>query len=108
MASNVTPENVEAIVSGATPVQIIILSMLGIVMLGVIIAIVKWIVDTKVGTLPQDIKEIKQVLSDNSVKMAQIEAKMWTRDDMCREISSEINHHIATCPYRKNENNIRG
>ena len=98
---NVTPEQVGTVVQGASPVQIIILIFLGVIALGVIIAVVKWVVDLKTGTLPQEIKEIKKSLDEMRLMFTQVESKLWTRDDMEREIKSAIDRHMVNCPYRK-------
>jgi len=98
--TDIQPEHIQMLVQGATPIQIIIMIFLGIIALGIIVWIVKWIIDLRVGTLPQDIKEIKNSLNETNMRMTQMESKLWSHDDIAREISSVINQHMATCPAR--------
>ena len=100
LKDTVTTENVNTLVQGATSVQIVILVFLGIIACGVIFFLFKCVIDLKVVTFPQDIKEIKDSLNENKLKMAQMESKLWSHDDMAREIASAINQHAATCPGR--------
>ena len=60
--NNITPEHLVTVTQGATPVQIVTLVVLGVIALGVVIGIVKWAIDLKLGTLPQDLKEIQKSL----------------------------------------------
>ena len=103
MGRNATPENIELLMRGATPIQLLIMIFLGIICLALIIGIVKWVVDIKTGTLPDDIKEIKNVLNESAIKMAQMESKLWSHEDIARDIASAIDQHTLKCPFRKNK-----
>ena len=103
MGSNATPENIELLMQGATPIQLLTMIFLGVICLALIIGIVKWVVDIKTGTLPADIKEIKNVLNESAIKMAQMESKLWSHEDIARDIASAIDQHTLNCPFRKNK-----
>ena len=103
MGSNATPEQLELLIQGSTPTQLLIMAFLGIICIGIIIGLVKWVVDIKTGTLPQDIKEIKSALNENVVKMAQMESKLWSHEDIARDIASAIDQHALNCPFRDNK-----
>lgn len=97
--NNVTPEHLVTVTQGATPVQIVTLILLGIIALGVIIGIVKWIVDLKLGTLPHDINTIRNSLVGLDKKLVEIDGKLWSDDDIRREIKSAIADHMEKCPF---------
>lgn len=97
--NNVTPEHIVTLTQGTTPVQIVILVLLGIIALGVIVAIVKWVVDLKMGTLPSDINEIRTSLSDLRNELATIQGKLWSKDDVRVEIKAAIADHMAQCHF---------
>lgn len=102
-----TPENIELLMQGATPIQLLTMIFLGVICLALIIGIVKWVVDIKTGTLPQDIKEIKNVLNESAIKMAQMESKLWSHEDIARDIASAIDQHSLNCPFRHNKFNSK-
>ena len=96
----IKPEHVQMLVQGATPTQIIIMVFLGIIAMGIIIAVVKWVVDTKIASLPTDIKEIKNSLQDTKVQITEVKGKLWSHDDVAREIASAVKDHALACPAR--------
>lgn len=97
---NIDPEHVANVVHGATAVQIVILILLGVAAGCVLIIVVRWVVDLKVGPLPADMKEIKDVLGDLRERMTQIEGKLWSDDKIHREIDLAIARHELNCPLR--------
>jgi len=97
--NNITPENLVTITQGATPLQIVTLVVLGVIALGVVIGIVKWVIDIKLGTLPNDISGIRESLANLKTDLAKIEGKLWSKDDIQREIKAAIAEHIEKCPY---------
>ena len=97
--NNVTPEHIVNLTQGTTPTQIVILVLLGIIALGVIVGIVKWVIDLKIGTLPADITEIRNSLSDLRTELATIQGKLWSKDDVRVEIKAAIAEHIEHCPF---------
>ena len=101
MGSNATPENIELLNAGSNANSTSNHDFLGVICLALIIGIVKWVVDIKTGTLPADIKEIKNVLNESAIKMAQMESKLWSHEDIARDIASAIDQHSLSCPFRK-------
>lgn len=97
--NNITPEHLVTVTQGATPLQIIILVLLGVIALGVIIGVVKWVIDIKLGTLPQDINTIREALETLKTDIARLEGKLWDKEDIQREMKSAIADHIEKCPY---------
>ena len=108
---SITPEHVGDMTAGITPVQIVILIFLGILILIGIINLVKWMIDIKIGTIPNDIKnindDIKQLNDTVSEKLnnldksvIEITSKLWSKGDIEKEIESAINKHILECPLR--------
>lgn len=96
----IKPEQLQLLVQGANPTQIITMVFIGIIALGVIIGVVKWVVDTKVASLPSDINEIKNSLQDTKVQITEVKGKLWSHDDVAREIASAIKDHALDCPAR--------
>lgn len=97
--NGVTPEQIVAVTDGATPVQIVILIVLGVIALGVVIGIVRWVIDLKLGTLPHDISTIRESLLNLKTEIAKIEGKLWSKDDIQREIKAAIIEHVEKCPF---------
>ncbi len=96
----IKPSDVQLLVQGATPIQIITMIFVGIIALGIIISVVKWVVDTKVQSLPGDIKEIKNSLQNTQMQLTEVKGKLWSHDDVAREIASAIKDHALDCPAR--------
>jgi len=105
---SITPEHVESMTAGITPVQIVILIFLGILILIGIINLVKWMIDIKIGSIPDDIKNLNDSVSEklNNLEKSVIgvQSKLWTKEDISKEITSEINKHILECPLRNKIN----
>ena len=80
--NNITPEHLVTVTQGATPVQIVTLVVLGVIALGVVIGIVKWAIDLKLGTLPQDLKEIQKSLDTLKNDMIRLDSKLWSEADI--------------------------
>ena len=97
--NNVTPEHLVTVTQGATPVQMVILGLLGIIALGVIIAVVKWVVDLKVGTLPNDLAAIRAELTDLKLQLSDLRGELWSKEQVDIRISAAIRDHIEQCPY---------
>ena len=97
--NNITPEHLVTVTQGATPVQIVTLVVLGVIALGVVVGIVKWVIDLKLGTLPQDINTIREALETLKTDIARLEGKLWDKEDIQREMKSAIADHIEKCPY---------
>ena len=104
---SITPENVGDITAGMTPVQMVILIFLGILILIGIINLVKWMIDIKIGTIPEDIKNLNDSVSEklNNLEKSviSIESKLWTKEDISNEINNAINKHILDCPIRNKD-----
>ena len=99
--NNVTPEHLVAITQGATPVQIITLVVLGIIALGVVVGIVKWVIDLKLGSLPQDLKEIQKSLDTLKNDMIRLDSKLWSEADIQQAMNAAIKQHIEHCPFHQ-------
>ena len=111
---SVTPEHVEQLAAGITPYQIILLIFLGIIIFIGFINIVKWMMEKEMGTIPEDIKnlneDIKNLNTSISSKLSELEkaiietrAKLWTKEDIAKEIQSAINQHVLDCPLRNKD-----
>lgn len=100
--NNVTPENLVTITQGATPLQIAILVILGIIALGVVIGIVKWVIDIKLGTLPADISAIRKELKELGLQIAKLQGDLWSKDEVDNRVNAAIKEHIEQCPYHHN------
>jgi len=112
MKDVVIPEHIVELGSGATPLQIVLLVLLGIIALSAIFIVVRWIVDLKLGvieqktgTLPEDIKTINAKLGNMEIKLTEIKGQLWSHDDVTREIDAAIGHHVSQCPYHCGNNN---
>jgi len=101
--NNITPEHLVTVTQGATPVQIITLVVLGIIAFGFIFAFGKWVIDLKLGTLPQDLKEIQKSLDTLKTDMARLEGKLWDKEDIQREMKAAIVDHIEHCPFHQQD-----
>lgn len=97
--NNVMPEHLVQITQGATPIQIVILILLGIIVLGVIIGIVKWVVDLKVGTLPADITAIRENLTQLKLQLSEIRGELWSKEEVDARIAEALLKHVESCPH---------
>ena len=97
--NNLAPEHLVTITQGATPVQMVILGLLGIIALGVIIAVVKWVVDLKVGTLPNDLAAIRAELNNMRLQLAELRGDLWSKDEVKNLINAAILEHVQQCPH---------
>ena len=97
--NNVTPEHLVTVTQGATPVQIVTLVVLGVIALGVVVGIVKWVIDLKVGTLPADISAIREDLTALKLQLSDIRGELWSKDEVDARVSAAIKAHIEQCPY---------
>ncbi len=96
-------------VKGMTAFQFCMVLFAGAVTVVAIIRLVGWLVDQKMGELPQDIKEIKMEIKDigreiNDIRLQQtrLDGKMWTkediRDSILQESQKELAKHMERCP----------
>ena len=99
--NNITPEHLVTVTQGATPVQIVTLVVLGVIALGVVIGIVKWVIDLKLGTLPQDLKEIQKSLDTLKNDMIRLDSKLWSEADIQQAMNAAIKEHIEHCPFHQ-------
>ena len=54
------------------------------------------------GTLPEDIREIKNKLEKNAETMISMEGKLWSENKVKSEFENAIEHHKMECPaWRK-------
>ena len=97
--NNITPEHLITVTQGATPVQIVTLIVLGVIALGIVIGIVKWVIDLKLGTLPGELSNIRTSLDTLKYDIARLEGKLWDKEDIQRALRSAIADHIEKCPY---------
>ena len=99
--NNITPEHLVTVSQGATPVQIVTLVVLGVIALGVVVGIVKWVIDLKLGTLPQDLKEIQKSLDTLKNDMIRLDSKLWSEADIQQAMNAAIKEHIEHCPFHQ-------
>ena len=99
--NNITPEHLVTVTQGATPVQIVTLVVLGVLALGVVVGIVKWVIDLKLGTLPQDLKEIQKSLDTLKNDMIRLDSKLWSEADIQQAMNAAIKEHIEHCPFHQ-------
>ncbi len=95
--SNVSPEQVAGLVVGATPVQIVILILLGAAVLAAIIIIVLNLI--KIYTTPlqkelDDAKADRKILQEIQTQVTRISESLWTKDDIQEKIQSAIDKHV--------------
>ena len=101
MKDIVTPERLVTVTQGATPAQIITLVLLGIIALAAVIYVVKWVVDTKLGTIPGDLAEIRKGQLDINTKLGDLRSELWSKDEVDNRISAAILKHTENCPHHK-------
>ena len=96
---------------GATPVQIVILVLLGIVAAGVWFAVVKWYVDATnrardqkiddlnaaVLSIATDIKSINDNLAKNYLAISKVESKLWSEEKITTAIKGTLLEHQLKC-----------
>lgn len=99
--NGITPENLVTVTQGATPVQIVTLVLLGIIALGTVVGIVKWIIDLKLGPIPQDLKEIQKSLEGLKSDMIKLDSKLWSTEDIAQAMDAAIKEHIEHCPFHR-------
>lgn len=97
--NNISPEHLISVTQGATPVQIITMVLLGIIAFGAVIAVVRWVIDLKLGMLPQDLKEIRASLDTLKTDMTRLDSKLWSEADIQQAVSAALREHIEKCPY---------
>ena len=97
--NNVTPEHLVTITQGATPAQIAILALLGVIAFYAVISVVKWVVNLKVGTLPADIAAIREDLTALKLQLSDIRGELWSKEEVDARVSAKIKEHIEHCPY---------
>lgn len=96
----VTPEHVETVIQGATPSQIIILIMLGLLLAGAIYIIVDKMINSRLKPfekIPEQLEDIKNGLSQNRETMAALKNSLWTESRMKNLINNQINEFAKTC-----------
>lgn len=95
---NVTPTETAALIQGMTPAQAVIMLFLGIIAIWGIISIVRWIIKIKIGTLPEDIREIKKQMGENAETLIKMEGKLWSESKVKDEFAAALEHHKMECP----------
>ena len=95
---NVTPAETATLIQGMTPVQAIIMLLLGVIAIWGIISIVRWIIKIKIGTLPEDIREIKKQMGENAETLIKMEGKLWSESKVKDEFAAALEHHKMECP----------
>jgi len=73
--------------------------LLGIIAFGAVIAVVRWVIDLKLGMLPQDLKEIRASLDTLKTDMTRLDSKLWSEADIQQAVSAALREHIEKCPY---------
>lgn len=96
--SNVAPEHLVTVTQGATPLQIAILILLGVIAFGFIFMVVRWVIDLKLGTLPADLAAIRKDLNDLTLQIAKLQGELWDKDEINNRISAALLKHAENCP----------
>ena len=99
--NNLTPEHLVTVTQGATPLQIVILILLGVIALCFTFWLVKWVIDLKMGTLPNDISKIRESMATLQADLNKIEAQLWSPNDVQREIKAALMEHVEKCPFHQ-------
>ncbi|MCQ2377757.1 MAG: hypothetical protein MJ016_00915 [Victivallaceae bacterium] len=81
------------VTQGATAAQIATLVFLGILACVGIVWLVNWIISVKVGSLPSELVAIKTQLEKLTVKITEIEGKLWSTERVKNEIKIAIQDH---------------
>ena len=97
--NNVTPEHLVTVTQGATPLQIVILILLGALAIIGVVWLCKWLVELKMGTLPADISKINDSLTTLKADFSEMNGKLWSKDDVDTRIGNAIKDHIEQCPF---------
>ena len=103
MNGQVTPEQIIEVTQGAPPVQIATLILLGVVALGVIIGVVKWVIDLKLGTIPNELNGIREALASIKFDIGKLEGKLSDAAQIKKEIQAAICGHMEKCPFHHHE-----
>lgn len=109
MEPSVTIDAGAKFMQGMTAFQFCVVLFVGMLVIGMLIKLTRWLVDQRIGELPQDIKDIKKdlkdigkELSDIRLNQTRLEGKLWTREDVLdavqQECQKELRQHIETCP----------
>lgn len=94
---DVSPEQMAGLVQGATPVQIVILILLGAAVLAATLIIVLNLI--KIYTAPlqkelEDARKDREILLKIKDEIAKISAALWSKEDIQEKIHSAINEHV--------------
>ena len=118
---SVETSQIANLAQGATPVQIVILVLLGIVAAGVWFAVVKWYVDATnrardqkiddlnnaVSSIAKDIKAINDNLSKNYHAISKVESKLWSEEKITQAVKGALLEHQVKCDAWKYHCNER-
>lgn len=99
------------LITGMTPYQLMTVIALSCIAIAGLLWVVRWLIDERVGDLPQDIKDIKRELqdigreiTDIKINQTRFEGRLWSRDDVVdsieQECQKEIRQHMESCPFR--------
>lgn len=94
---NISPEQLANLVHGATPVQIVILILLGAAVLAALILIVINLIKLHVVPIKKELEEAKddrKILREIQTQVTLISKSLWTKDDIQEKIHSAINEHV--------------
>ena len=94
---NVSPEQMAGLLQGATPVQIVIMIMLGVLACAGIILIVLNLIKLHVVPIKKELEEAKddrKILREIQTQVTLISKSLWTKDDIQEKIHSAINEHV--------------
>ena len=100
---NVSPEQLANLVQGATPVQIVILILLGAAVLAALILIVINLIKLYTTPMQKELDEAKghrEILKQIQIDLAKISKSLWSKDEITEKIQSGINVHALNCPFR--------
>ncbi len=100
----ITPEHAASLMQGATPLQIVLLILLGaLILLGIYYGVER-IISMRVKPLeniPGKLEQIAEGITDIKIKQAEMSGKLWTDEQLDEKIESKINKHQLDCCKRK-------
>lgn len=94
---NVSPEQMAGLLQGATPVQIVIMIMLGVLACAGIILIVLNLIKLHVVPIKKELEEAKddrKILREIQTQVSIISKSLWSKEDIAERIESALNKHV--------------
>jgi hypothetical protein len=94
---NVSPEQMANLVAGATPVQIVILILLGAAVLAATLIIVLNLIKIYTAPLQKELDDARrdgEILRKIQIDIEKISAALWSKEDIQEKIQGAIDKHV--------------